>query len=161
MTARNGYSTLQIGLHWGVAALILFNYLYSDGMEQSLDGMVEAGGSPVANAGWHVWVGVALLVLVVLRLIVRFISGAPEADGDQSSLMTRAAGFSHFLLYALMLAVPVGGALAWFVGVDAAGELHVLAANALMILAGLHAAAALAHHFVLKDNTLVRMLRRA
>lgn len=161
MTDRNGYSILQIALHWGVAALILFNYFVSDGMEDALDGMVEAGGSPVANAGWHVWVGVAVLVLVVLRLIVRRISGAPEAVGNPVSLLTRAAGLGHFLLYALMLAVPVGGALAWFAGVGAAGDLHILAANALMILAGLHAAAALAHHFVFKDNTLVRMLRRA
>ena len=161
MTDRNGYSTLQIALHWGVAALILFNYFASDGMEDALDRMVEAGGSPIANAGWHVWVGLAVLVLVVLRLIVRLISGAPEAVGDPASLLSRAAGLGHFVLYALMLAVPVGGALAWFAGVGAAGDLHILAANALMILSGLHAAAALVHHFVFKDNTLVRMLRRA
>ena len=161
MTARNGYSTMQIGLHWGIAALVLFNYVVSDGMGDALDGMVKAGGSPVANAGRHVWAGVAVLALVVVRLATRLIGGAPETVGDPASLMTRAAGLSHFLLYALMLAVPVGGALTWFAGVDAAGELHVLAANALMILAGLHAAAALMHHFVLKDDTLMRMLRRA
>jgi cytochrome b561 len=161
MTDRSGYSTLQIGLHWGIAALILFNYLYSDGMEDSLDGMMEAGGSPVAMAGWHVWVGVAVLALVLVRLGVRTLSGVPEPLGDRGSLMVRAAGIGHLLLYVLMVAVPVGGTLAWFWGVEDAGDLHIYAANALMILAGVHAAASLVHHFLLKDRTLVRMLGRA
>lgn len=161
MSEKNGYSTLQIGLHWGIAALILLNYILSDGMEEALDGMVEAGGSPVSVAGWHVWVGVAVLVLVVLRLLVRASSGAPAPLADPASLLVRAAGVGHALLYVLIVAVPVGGILAWFAGIAEAGDLHIYAANALMILAGVHAAAALVHHFLLKDETLVRILRRA
>ena len=37
-------------------------------------------------------------------------------------------------------------------------EVHELLANALLILAGIHAAAALIHHYVFGDRTLVRML---
>lgn len=161
MTERHGYSTLQIGLHWGIAGLILFNYVFSDGMEDALDGMIEAGGSPLATAGWHVWVGVAVLALVAIRLVARMIAGVPEPLAAPGSLMVRMAGIGHLLLYVLMVAVPVGGALAWFVGVEDAGDLHIYGANALMILAGVHAAASLVHHFILKDRTLVRMLGRA
>jgi cytochrome b561 len=39
-------------------------------------------------------------------------------------------------------------------------ELHSWSANLLLIVAGLHAAAALVHHFVLKDDILRRMLAR-
>jgi cytochrome b561 len=35
---------------------------------------------------------------------------------------------------------------------------HELLANALLILAGIHTAAALMHHYVFRDRTLVRML---
>ena len=37
-------------------------------------------------------------------------------------------------------------------------DLHALAANALLAVAALHAAAALAHHFIFKDAVLRRML---
>ena len=37
---------------------------------------------------------------------------------------------------------------------------HAIAANTILILAGLHASAALAHHYLLRDGTLVRMLPR-
>ena len=39
-------------------------------------------------------------------------------------------------------------------------EIHEIAANALVIVASFHAAAALVHHFVFRDNTLIRMLPR-
>ena len=103
----------------------------------------------------------AVLALVLIRIVVRLASGVPEPLGERGSPMVRAAGIGHLLLYVLMVAVPVGGALAWFAGVEDAGDLHIYGANALMILAGIHAAAALVHHFILKDRTLVRMLGRA
>jgi cytochrome b561 len=38
------------------------------------------------------------------------------------------------------------------------GNWHALVANAVLIVAGLHSAAALFHHFILRDATLRRML---
>ena len=49
MSTSTGYSRLQIALHWAIAALIVANYLISEGMEDAFDGMME--GSPVAGFG--------------------------------------------------------------------------------------------------------------
>ena len=86
----------------------------------------------------------------------------------------------HVLIYALLLMVPVGGivlqfargqslplfglyeiASPWARDRTLAGlvkNVHELLAHALLILASLHALAALVHHYVLKDDTLRRML---
>ena len=91
-----------------------------------------------------------------------------------------AATFGHYALYALLLAVPIVGIVAqlkrgnalpifgvWHLGspwpADRAAahsviEVHELLTNALLIFAALHASAALIHHYVFGDRTLVRML---
>lgn len=159
MSSRTGYSGAQIGLHWLTAALVIFNYIYSEGMEQAFDAATEGAAPPPLDIvpGIHVWVGVAVLALVVLRLVLRMAQGAPEAAGE--GLSGLAAKLGHGLLYLLLLGVPALGALTWFAGLDATGDLHALAANALLILAGLHAAVALFHQAVLKDGVLTRMVK--
>lgn len=161
MTMTTGYSRLQIALHWAIALGVGFNYLFSEGMEDAFDAMVE--GEPLTEGaegfgvpGLHVWVGVAVLVLVALRLVVRMLQGAPEADAGLAGAL---AIWGHRALYLLMLAAPALGAISWFGGIDATAELHTLAANALMILAGGHALVAIYHQLVLKDGLMLRMLR--
>ena len=159
MKQRSGYSTIQIALHWAIAVLILFNYLYSEGMEDALDARLE--GTPLENIGInpsvHVWVGVTVLVLCLIRLGLRLRRGVPEAGG--TGAMQLAAIWGHRLLYLLMILVPALGGITWFGRFDPTGELHVLAANALMIVAGGHAVMAIYHQFVVRDGLLTRMTR--
>lgn len=159
MAERNGYSGLQIGLHWAIALLIGVNYLVSEGMEQSFDGMMEGN----AVTGWtpmiHVYVGVAVLALVVIRILVRFASGAP-APVQGGTLLDKLGEVSHWVLYALMLVVPALGAVSWYLKIDQTAGLHVIVMNVMMILIGLHAVAALFHQFILKDHLLLRMMKR-
>lgn len=157
MSNTTGYSRLQIALHWLIAALILLNYFVSEGMEDAFDAM--RAGTPVSGLApmMHVWVGVAVLVLVILRLLVRLVQGVPEALG--MSVGDKAAVWGHRVLYLLMLAVPVLGAATWFGGMDATADPHVIAVNVLMILALGHAAMAIFHQYVLRDGLLARMLR--
>ncbi|MEZ5796076.1 MAG: cytochrome b/b6 domain-containing protein [Paracoccaceae bacterium] len=158
MVEKTGYSGAQIGLHWLIALGVLANYLFSEGMGKALHQKMEGAEITVAIAPLHVWLGVAVLVLVALRLVLRLLQGAPAQEpGAQGRL---AAGM-HGLLYLLMLAMPLGGALTWFGGIEALGDGHALAANLLMLLAGLHAVMGLYHHYVLKDGTLKRMMRPA
>ncbi|MFV0303541.1 MAG: cytochrome b [Paracoccus sp. (in: a-proteobacteria)] len=155
----NGYSGFQIALHWAIALLVLFNYIYSDGMGDALDAVLEGrtGEAPDLNPAIHVWVGVAVLALVVLRLVARLSRGAPEAGG--SGALQVAASWGHRALYLLLFLVPLAGAITWFGKVETTGDIHALLANLLMIAAGGHAAMALWHQFVVRDGLLMRMFR--
>lgn len=157
MSESAGYSRIQIALHWAVALLIGVNYFVSDGIERTFDAMIEGG----VVTGWtlfiHVYFGVAVLVLVLARLVVRLVQGSPAAAATTPHLLNRLGAVSHWALYALMVLVPALGAISWFGGVDATPGLHVQAMNVLLVL--VHAGAALLHQFVLRDGLLMRMVR--
>ncbi len=124
----------------------------------------------------HVSSGQMIVALLVLRLVWRVIAPAPPA-GD---LVTKA---SQLLLYALIIATAAAGLTTLFAGgkplplfglgeipspwakdkafEDSVQTIHEWLANGLLALAALHAAAALRHHFRLRDGTLRRMLPRA
>lgn len=156
MAGKTGYSTVQIGLHWLVAVLILVNWFVAEGMEEVFDGSLE---DPTVAGGWHVWIGLAVLALVVLRVVVRLVTGAPAAGGVAGTLAQRLAGLGHMVLYVLMIGVPLGGAIVWFGKVEALGDGHALAANIMMVIAGAHSLVALFHQYVIKDGLLLRMMR--
>lgn len=161
MTTRNGYSRPQILLHWIIAVLIAFNYLYSEGMGEALDFRLgdAASGATAAdiNPQVHVWVGVAVLLLSLARLILRGVEGVPEPGGQGA--MQRMAGWGHRLLYLLMILVPLMGGLTWFGRIEALGDIHAVLANTLIVVALGHAAVAIFHQLVLRDNLIRRMTR--
>lgn len=157
MASKTAYSGVQIGLHWAIALLIAANYFVSEGMGEALDARLEGGAVvPGLTPVWHVWAGTLLLALVLVRILVRLMTGAPAAEGGKT-LATRAADAGHLALYLLMLAVPVLGAITWFGKTDSTGDLHVLVMNVLMVFILGHAAVAIFHHYVLKDRVLSKM----
>lgn len=159
MKSSEGYSALQIALHWSIAVLIGVNYFVSEGMGDAFDGTLEGKAATGLTPTVHVWVGVAVLVLVAVRIAVRLMRGAPVAPGTAPTILDLAAKGVHGLLYLLMIAVPVLGAVTWFGGIEATADLHVLAMNAMMVLILAHAGAALFHHYVLRDGLILRMIR--
>ncbi|MBI1417821.1 MAG: cytochrome b [Limimaricola sp.] len=154
------YSRSQIILHWLIALAIAFNYLFSDGVSHAYRSFLRSGQA-VSDIGAtvHVYVGLAVIALVALRLVLRWVRGVPPAPATESELMRRVGEWTHLALYVLMLGVPVLGAVAWYMGITAVGQLHSLAANLILLVAGLHAAAALFHHYILRDGLLLRMVR--
>jgi cytochrome b561 len=161
MTTRAGYSTLQITLHWATAILIPATWWFSEGMGRALRDRITSGATGFEGNTLHVWLGGAAFAVILIRLIVRALSGAPDHVPGTSPLMAMAATWGHRLLYVLMLAVPAMGAAAWYLGAEVVADPHALAANALMIVALAHAALALWHQYVKKDGTLRRMMRAA
>jgi len=157
MASKAPYSALQIILHWATALLIAANYFISDGMGDALDAHLNGGALTGFTPTWHIWAGSVLLALVLVRIVVRFVSGTPVQAGAPT-LAERAAEAGHWLLYALMLAVPLLGAITWFGKFEATGDLHVLVMNGLMIVILGHAAMAIFHHYVLRDGLLKKML---
>lgn len=160
MSARSTYSRLQIALHWMVALLISATWFLGDGMGRVWRNRIESGQSGLDGNTPHVWLGMVVFALVLLRLIVRLVQGAPAPVPGTPKLLELAAHWGHRLLYLLMLVVPAAGMTAWYLGLRDAGEVHEVAANALMLLAIAHALAALFHHYVLRDGALHRMMRR-
>lgn len=155
-----GYSVLQIALHWLIVVAVLFQLVFGESMTNVVDAL-EEGGTPSAGdlqlSSAHFWVGIAILVLLAVRLALRLALGAPEVIGEPG-WATLAATAMHWLFYALLVIVPVTGLLAKYTG-DPWGDIHTIGKPVFIILIVLHAGAALYHHFMLKDDTLMRMLK--
>lgn len=158
MASPKGYSRVQIGLHWGIALLILYQLIFGEDMSQAWD-TFEEGRAPVMSVWvWaHILVGVSVLALVLWRLAVRFQRGVPVAPAGLSKLMVLSGEIGHWSLYALMVVAPITGLAAWFGGISTAAELHGWLKPVIIVLVVVHIAAALWHQFIRKDGLLLRM----
>ncbi len=155
-----GYSSLQILLHWVIAALVFFQLIFGESMSAAGDAARE--GTPLdatdaALASAHYWVGIAILALVALRLAVRLVGGAPHPQTSGTRLFDILAHATHWLFYVLLVAMPVSGLLAVYVSPEI-GEIHELGKPAFILLIALHVLGALYHQFIVKDGTIRRML---
>ena len=155
-----GYSSAQIGLHWIIALLIALQFLFNEPMGEAFDSVMRGTVPPFSWAVWaHIAGGVAILALVLWRVALRRSRGVPPPPEGEGTLLGRAASLGHWALYALMVLMPVSGLVAWFGGVDTAGEAHGLMSNLMLFVLAVHVAAALWHQFWLKDHLLLRMMR--
>lgn len=159
MTAKSGYSTLQISLHWLIAILIIAAWFTSDGMGRALEERIREGTFGMSGAPLHVMFGGSAFLLILIRVIVRWRQGAPGPVPGTSEMMELAAKWGHRVLYVLMVLTPVAGAVTWNTGFELPGEAHEILGKALMIVALGHAAVAIWHQFIKKDGTLMRMLK--
>lgn len=162
MQAPKGYSRTQIALHWAAFLLIVQQFVLHEGIAEAWD-VIEEGGVPAFDpvVAAHVFGGIAVLAFALWRLVLRRTRGVPELPAGEPALARMAAHLGHYALYALMIVMPLSGAVAWFGGVEAAGEAHEAMKPLMLILVAVHVLAALWHQFWLKDNLLVRMKRPA
>ncbi|MER9730794.1 cytochrome b/b6 domain-containing protein [Mesorhizobium sp. M0217] len=165
MTVANepaGYTGTQIVLHWTIAVLIVLQLVIGEDIKPAYRAFsrgTEPAAGDILNANIHVYVGLAVLVLAIWRIAVRLRDGVPAAPPEESVLLKRIGAAAHFLLYLFIFGMPITGALAWYFSFRAMGEIHELAKPVIIIVVGLHAAAALWQHFYMKSDVLVRMLR--
>ncbi len=163
-SAVTAYSRTQIILHWSIAALVVFQFLVHDGMEESFDAFVD-GAVPAASdlrmANLHAAVGIAILLLMLARIALRLTRGAPPLPADEPRVAKFLAHAVHGLFYVLLIGMPISGSVAWFLGIDGAGDAHGTASSVLLALIGLHLAGVLAQIFVFRSNVLTRMTRPA
>jgi cytochrome b561 len=168
------YTRTAKGLHW-LMALMVFGLLALGFYMSDLPLSPEK----LQYYSWHKWAGVSLFALVWVRLAWRATHRPPALSSHLSTAQQWAAHAGHFLLYALMIAIPLSGWLMssakgfqtiWFgvlpipdlIGKDKAlgeslAELHEALNIGLLLLIAGHAAAALFHHWIHKDDTLRRM----
>lgn len=156
MAARTGYTLLQIALHWTIALLIIAAFVTREAMHDIERAL--AAGTPLEGPPAHTIIGGLVFVLVVVRIIVRHRSGAPEPEQDLPAWNRTAAIWGHRLLYALMLAVPALGAMVWYGGIDGLEDLHGTLGLLLIVTALGHALVAIGHE-VQGGSTLKRMFQ--
>ena len=103
MTAIQRFTPLQRLLHWVVAVCILAMLFIGVGMVSSVEPKY------LTLVSIHKPLGMAILVLALIRLVVRLRYGAPPLPADLPEPMKLAAYLSHYALYALMIAMPLIG----------------------------------------------------
>jgi cytochrome b561 len=169
------YTPAARALHWLIAILIATAL----GFALSFDGL-PLSPRKIRLINYHKWAGLSVLWLVAVRFAWRLTHRPPELPGSMSALQRKAAGTAHAVLYLLMGATPmIGWALSSakgfplaYLGVVPLPDLlakdkataevlqlvHGSCAWTLIALAAAHAAVALKHHFVDRDDVLRRML---
>jgi cytochrome b561 len=168
------YDNVAIALHWATAVLVVVQFgsavtwdYFSQGTRETMESL-------------HISLGVLLAAVIVARIAWRLIP-AHQLSPLHAGWIRLASKAMHYLLYVLLVVqVGLGFAFRWAQGhaveffglfgipgpygaLDRATrhtlhDLHEYTGWAIIILAGAHAAAALFHHYVLKDRVLRRML---
>lgn len=154
------YTKTQIRLHWLIFLLIALQYLNNDAISHAWRQMGR-GETVVFDPMIlvHVALGVLIALMVLMRIVARLRYGAPALPEEEPPALRLAAQLTHLGLYLLMVAVPVSGAVAWFLRVEAAGEAHEVLKALLLVFVGLHVLGALYQQFVLKTGVMTRMTR--
>jgi cytochrome b561 len=169
------YTRTAIGLHWVAALLIIGNLAFGLYMVD-----LPLTPSKLRYYSWHKWAGVTILLVSAARLLWRLAHSSPALPSSMPAWQRAAANASHHVLYVLFLAVPLTGWLfssaagfqTVYFGVlplpdllsknkelaDVLRLVHRYANYALAALVVLHAAAAIKHHVVDRDDVLARML---
>jgi cytochrome b561 len=97
------FNPVQRLLHWLMAVLIVTMLFVGVGMVSTVSRLHDA------LLALHRPLGIAILALVVIRLAVRLAYGAPPLPDDMPALQRLAAKASHYVLYAMMVAMPLIG----------------------------------------------------
>ena len=160
--------------HWTIVILIIVQFVLALTAHD-----LPLGRQRFEVTALHKSMGITIFMLAVLRLLWRFMNKVPPLPGTLKPYERVLAHGTHFLLYALILVMPITGwmystaanfPVNWFglirlpnlVGADrelahTLHEVHETLAKALIAVAILHVAGSLKHHFWYKDDVLKRM----
>jgi cytochrome b561 len=171
--AAGRYDTVALTLHWLTAALVVTLFALAE-----IWGFLPKGPLRHGLQSIHISLGLALVAVVVLRILWRA-SLSRRLPSVANGLLAAAAHAMHYVLYLLLLVMIVSGPIRdWsrghpigFFGLFSVAApfavpanwhapsslIHFWAAWTIIVLAALHAVAALFHHYALRDGTLLRM----
>lgn len=174
---RQHFGAMSIINHWVIAVLIIGMLgfgLYLDALGQ--------GPEQRALLQIHKAIGVIVLVLVVWRVLWRLSNGFPDDVAQMPAWQATAAKAVHYGLLTAIVLMPVSGYVTSTTGGHAvsmfglftlpalpenetvsaaAADIHAVVAYCLMGLITVHVLAALKHHVIDRDPTLLRMIGRA
>ena len=165
------YDARTIFLHWIVVGLVAAQWLGAHAID-----WFPRGGLRTDARSLHILFGSLLAAIIVARLAWRWTRGRKLPPADRGLLRRVAVGVQGLLYVLLVATVSLGALNAWVrgdslfglmslpkLGVDPAvkhqiGQIHILCANAILILAAVHSIAALIHQFVWRDGLVGRMI---
>lgn len=169
------YHKLSIALHWLMFLLVAAAYAFIE-----LRVVFEKGSEPRDTMKEiHFMLGMSIFILVWFRLLARFIYARPEITPAPHKVQQWAAKVVHWSLYAFLIGMPLAGWVtlsAWDISVPFFGlelpaltapnralarevqDWHATVGEIGYYVIGFHALAALLHHYVLRNDTLRRML---
>jgi cytochrome b561 len=175
MANTSGYTSSAKFLHWLIVMLLIVQFIVAWTMPH-----IGRNTPMTTLISLHFTVGIVILAVAILRLVWRVIQGEPPPLDGGPPWQRQSARVIHWLLYLLLLVVPVLGWInaSWrgmpvvlfglelpkLIGTRApgwrwTGDVHNLLANYMMLtLVGLHILAGLYHYFIRRDHVLQRML---
>lgn len=170
----SSYSPLSIGAHWLTLVLLIAIYALIELREF----FPKGSDARALMRSWHAMLGQTVFGLVFIRLALRAVYPAPAIHPPPPAWQHTLARLVHWTLYAFLLVMPLlgwmmlsakGKPVPWF-GLElpalmapdrsvakALEDIHEFIGNLGYALIGLHAAAALWHHGVMRDDTLQHM----
>lgn len=156
---NGGYNLVQIALHWIIVLMIPVQYLTGGSVERTHHAVhtgIEPDRWDIIQHVVHNYCGMAIGVLMGIRLLARLFGGAPTATSRTVSAI--AARLLHLGFYAAIIGQACLGFVASYL-TFAVAPLHVAGSWIILGMVALHVAAAAWHTLVLKDDTLDRMAR--
>jgi cytochrome b561 len=175
LNTNEQYGLVSRLLHWLVFLLVVGMLVGG-----KMLGVLPEGGIQSFAYSAHKSLGVVILLLMSVRLVWRLLNPRPRFIGT-NAVLNYVAEVLHVCLYVLLLIQPLAGILmsqahgypVVLFGVmempqiiwhspSLGGifrEIHAATAVVLAIVIAVHAAAALKHHYIDRDRTLVRMLK--
>jgi cytochrome b561 len=171
-TQEGRFSPIGVAFHWTMAFLILFQLALGWWVS-----FMPAGGGKWLSYGLHAAVGIAILVLAVLRIVWRIMITDPYNAADTQGWLSKVAYAVEHAFYLAFILLPLSGWAMWstiaprdelsladllpwpllplgrlpeslqWQIMDVSEDVHLIMVWVLMILVPLHVAAALKHHF--------------
>ncbi|MEZ5652168.1 MAG: cytochrome b/b6 domain-containing protein [Burkholderiaceae bacterium] len=177
---RDRYDPISQIFHWLTAIAVVIAFVLGP---EGFGKLMRSGVDPATRSDivWHETLGILVFALTLLRLI--WVAVRPKAPKFLLSTWQHAASrLAQALLWLMLLALPVtalltlasegfpmtllGGfrvepiaaiALSALAGAADWGEVHGFLGDAILVMAGVHAAGAIFHHVVVKDGVLLSM----
>jgi cytochrome b561 len=169
------YDKVAVLMHWIIAAMMIYMVVFGEDL-------MSRRATDASGATWHASIGIAILVLSILRLLWRLANPPPLLPATMKPWEIKASHGTHWLFYIMMIGLPLTGLLGFADQVTKVpavasatvfglfnvpqpvlvqgwnwGGLHSLMSNIMYPLVALHVLAALKHQFIDKDGLLKRM----
>ena len=164
------YTVVARSLHWLTVAMIVVQFSIAWTMPD-----VGPRTLPIGLIGWHLSVGIVILVVTIGRIVWRLTHRPPAPPSDLPPLIALVSRSTHWAMYVLLIALPMLGwvnanARGWAIKVFGIvglpkvvmagtpwamqmGDVHGNLAILLLVAIALHVSGAAYHAFILRDRT--------